>query len=177
MCHCCVRVTPCFCASSFASGSNPPSLTASTIVCHVRGRSPVPLWQFTHLLTRSSMQSLVVPMLSLIVHGIYSMGSTPRKLPNSFHFASTVCPNAFTISVQRRHGNMKTQRYHSSNSPLKCSYQMGECVCVLILVGQKHIEDHLQQSHQVAMVLGRQCNWGGRVWLEGCFNWSHCTTL
>ena len=157
--HCCVRVTPCFCASSFASGSNPVSLTASTTVCHVRGRSPVPLWQFTHLLTRSSIQSLVLPKLSLFMASI-SMGSTPRKLPNSFHFASTVCPNAFIISVQRRHANVKTQRYHSSNSPLKCSYQMGECVCVLILAGQKHFEEQLQHTHQVAVVERQQCKWG-----------------
>ena len=54
---------------------------------------------------------------------------------------------------------MKTQRYHSSNSPLKCSYQMGECVCVLIL-GQKHFEEQLQHTHQVAMAERQQCKWG-----------------
>ena len=56
---------------------------------------------------------------------------------------------------------MKTQRYHSSNSPLECSYQMGECVCVLILAGQKHFEEQLQHTHQVAVVERQQCKWGG----------------
>ena len=60
---------------------------------------------------------------------------------------------------------MKTQRNHSSNSPLKCSYQMGECVCVLILAGQKHFEEQLQQTHQVVVVEGQQCKWGREgVW-------------
>lgn len=63
----------------------------------------------------------------------------------------------------RKH--MLRLRYHSSNSPLKSSYQMGECVC-LVLVGQKYIEEQLQQTHQVVVVVERQQFIWGRegVW-------------
>ena len=69
-CHC-DRVSPCFCAKFSAMVLNPVFLTASTTVCQVRGRVPVPAWLEVHLPSRSSMQSSGLPrrlvsMLSMV---------------------------------------------------------------------------------------------------------------
>ena len=70
--HCrCDRVSPCLCAKFSAIALNPVSFTASTTVCQVRGRVPVPAWLEVHLPSRSSIQSSGLPrrlvsMLSMV---------------------------------------------------------------------------------------------------------------
>ena len=50
MTHChCDRVCPCLCAKFSAKAPNPVAFTASTTVCQVRGRVPVPVWLEVHL--------------------------------------------------------------------------------------------------------------------------------
>ena len=81
------KCTLCFFAKSCARTPHPVSFTASTTVCHVRGRVPVPVSLAVHLLTSSSIQSAGIPLLSISMAFKIEL-STPRQMPKRSHFAS-----------------------------------------------------------------------------------------
>ena len=61
------RFTPCLSAKFSAMAPNPVSFTASTTICHVRGRVPVPPWLEVHLPNKSSIQSSGLPPLPVLM--------------------------------------------------------------------------------------------------------------
>ena len=61
------RFTPCLSAMFSAMTPNPVSFTASTTVCHVRGRVPVPAWLEVHLPNKSNIQSAGLPPLPVLM--------------------------------------------------------------------------------------------------------------
>ena len=78
--------TPCCSANCSARSPLPVCFTACTAVCHVRGRSPVPLSWSSHLSSSRKIQ-VFTSELSLLIPSM-TEGFTHRYVPNDLHWAS-----------------------------------------------------------------------------------------
>ena len=78
--------TPCCSANCSARSPLPVCFTACTTVCHVRGRSPVPLSWPSHL-SSSCKKQVFTSKLFLLIPSM-TEGFTYRYVPNDLHWAS-----------------------------------------------------------------------------------------
>lgn len=160
--YCCVSVTPCFFARSVSSYLHPDSLTASTTICHVQYEGGDQFFYSTHLLIRSSIQSVnssyCLSQWSLLE---WAQTTYAKKSAKCLQFASACC---FGISslVRKYQQNVNTKHNSTYHLTPYCPHQSGGTLTISLLVAHSVTT---VISHPV--VVGQQLEWTRKVFDQG----------